>query len=441
MIAVVALVAAVASPVQSGEWAGYMQRGASRLQVTIEMPSGETASAFFSAPALGAIEIPLRNVTLRQSVHWELTGDTSTTEFDGTVNGTTITGTFRDPAGNGSFLLQLASLSTEKPYQKQEVNFQNGPVTLAGTVYAPKGTGKHPAMIFVHGSGAEGRWGAAYLADYVARRGIVALIYDKRGVGASTGDWRASTMEDLIGDARAGVALLARRADVDQNNIGVYGHSQGSTIAPAIAQNNPNVAWIIAADGYVGPNYQQDLYRVDRMLSKRYSGTDLAQAERVYAEMVDLARSGASLQPLYSDVQRYKNAPWLADLGIPSEDNWVWAWYRKTGNYNNQSAWATVRVPVLIIFGADDQLVPLQSIAATTAILRENGDRNVLVHVFPKADHTLHVPPASSSGWPSLPDGFPQIIVDFATHASAATSSVPALGAGYAVARGYAELA
>jgi len=420
MFAIVALVAAVTSPVRSGEWAGHMERGASQLQVTIEMPPGETASAFFSAPALGAIEIPLRNVTLGEAVHRELTGDTSTTVFDGTVNGTTMTGRFHDPAGDGTFLLHLASTSTERPYQKQEVSFQNGPVTLAGTVYAPKGAGKHPAMIFVHGSGAEGRWGAAYLADYVARRGIVALIYDKRGVGASTGDWRSSTMEDLIGDARAGVALLARRADVDESNIGVYGHSQGSTIAPAIAQGNPNVAWIIAADGYVGPNYEQDLYRVDLMLSKRYSGADLAQAERVYAEMVDLARSGASLRPLYSDVQRYKNTPWLADLGIPSEDNWVWDWYRKTGNYNNQSAWASVHIPVLIIFGADDQLVPPeQSIAATTAILRENGDRNVVVHVFPKTDHTLHVPPASSSGWPSLPDGFPQIIVDFATSASA----------------------
>ncbi len=182
---------------------------------------------------------------------------------------------------------------------------------LAGTVFAPRTAGKHPAMIFLHGSGAEGRWGSAYLADYVARHGIVALMYDKRGVGASTGDWRASTMQDLVGDGRAGVELLAQRADVDPANIGVYGHSQGGELAPAVAERNGHVAWIVAADSFIGPQYRQDLYRVDTMLGTMYSGSELAAAKALYAEFVDVARTGKAHDQLRADIRSANGASWL----------------------------------------------------------------------------------------------------------------------------------
>jgi alpha-beta hydrolase superfamily lysophospholipase len=41
------------------------------------------------------------------------------------------------------------------------------------------------------------------------RRGVVAFIYDKRGVGESTGDWKTSTLDDLARDAKAAIHVLA----------------------------------------------------------------------------------------------------------------------------------------------------------------------------------------------------------------------------------------
>ena len=68
--------------------------------------------------------------------------------------------------------------------RQEEVRFQNGQVTLAGTLYVPSGSGPHPAVIFIHGSGDDSRETYRYYADILARRGIAVLIYDKRGVGA-----------------------------------------------------------------------------------------------------------------------------------------------------------------------------------------------------------------------------------------------------------------
>ncbi len=398
----------------AGHWQGYMERGAARLAVRFDFPVNDPSRGFFSAPDLGAIDIPVASLTQAPRLRWQIVGDTTTTDFDATIAGNSMVGTFSENGTTGTLHLERLSISIEKPYVQQEVTFTNGAVKLAGTVLVPRTPGKHPAVIFIHGSGPEGRWATKYIADYVARHGIVALVYDKRGVGGSTGDWRASTLQDLVGDARAGVDLLVRRSDVDRNNVGVYGHSQGAEIAPAIAEDNLEVKWIIAADGPVGPQYYQDLFRVNTALAQRYSDGTLRDAEKLYAEFVDVARTGASHDQLRADIRNAESAPWLDDLAIPADDNWIWNWYRTSGNYDNTHAWGTVRVPVLLIFGAKDSIVPPQeSIAATARILKTHYNPKVSVRLFPGADHTERVPAATPGGWPHNAAGFPDIIATF----------------------------
>jgi len=403
------------APAAAGHWEGYMQRGSARLQVSIDLPADDPAHATFSSYDLGAIDIPLAKVQETQAAHWDLVGDSSTLSFDGTVAGDDLTGTFTDKAGAGTFTLHRASLSTTKPYTEEEVTFQNGSVRLSGSVLAPRDGARHPAVIFVQGSGPEGRWAGKYLADYAARHGLVALVYDKRGVGKSSGDWRTSSLVEVAKDARAGVALLAKRSDVDPKRIGVYGHSQGAEISPAIAQGNPQVAWIIAADGPVGPQYHQDLFRVYTTLKQHFSGQVLKDAEKLYAEFVDVARKGLPHAKLRADIQKAGSAPYLDYLGIPDDTDWVWTFYKEIGNYDNRPAWASVKVPVLLLFGGDDKLVPpRESIGQTSSILKANGNTQVTVRIFPGADHTLRVPPATPDGWPHNAEGFPDIIVAFA---------------------------
>ena len=360
--------------------------------------------------------MPLAHVRLGTTLHAELVGDTTTTRIDATAGPTTLNGTFREAGARPATLrLRRVPASRAQPYETHDVTFANGGVRLAGTVYVPHAPGAHAAVVLLQGSGPEGRWGTAYIADALARHGIVALSYDKRGVGASSGDWKTATFDDLAGDARAAVHVLAQRSDVDRTRLGVYGHSQGGAIAPAIAENDPEIRWIGAADAPIGPLYRQDLYRVDTALAKRYTGRDLADAEALYAEFVDTARSGAPHARLRTDMAKAGDPDWIDDLAIPDDDSWIWSWYAKTGNYDNTSAWATVRIPVLILFGANDQLVPVQqTIAETAGVLKEHGNANVTVRVFPNADHTLRTPPANADGWPHNATGFPDVLIQFA---------------------------
>src|SRR5215472_3914691 len=77
--------------------------------------------------------------------------------------------------------------------RQADVSFANGEVQLAGTLLLPQTRKRVPAVVFVHGAAYHEREDNRKEAEYFARHGIAALVYDKRGCGASTGDWKTAS--------------------------------------------------------------------------------------------------------------------------------------------------------------------------------------------------------------------------------------------------------
>jgi len=140
-------------------------------------------------------------------------------------------------------------------YAAEEVRFRNGEVTLAGSLFVPHGPGPHPAIALVHGSGSVDRGGLLWYGDLFARDGIAALVYDKRGAGASTGRYSVlGSYQALADDHLAGVEHLKARNDIDARHIGVWGLSEGGLVAPLAAARSPDVAFVVAVSAPgVGP--------------------------------------------------------------------------------------------------------------------------------------------------------------------------------------------
>jgi alpha-beta hydrolase superfamily lysophospholipase len=199
-----------------------------------------------------------------------------------------ISGTTRNSA-----IFHLKRSREETPYTTEDVRFTNGDATLASSLDIPKGPGPFPAVIFLHGAGPEIRWGASrFFADYFARRGIAALICDKRGTGESTGDWRRSDFDALAGDALAAVRLLKTHARIDPKKIGIYGHSQGGTIAPLIASRSRDIAFVISAAGGAIPMWQSEIQSLRTQVRARgVQGESLARADAFIDQTVAVARS------------------------------------------------------------------------------------------------------------------------------------------------------
>lgn len=132
---------------------------------------------------------------------------------------------------------------------------------LAGTLTLPEGPGPHPGVLLLHGSGPLDRDGntrrhrlglGADLAAALAAAGIATLRYDRRGVGATAGDWRTTGFTTTRQDAAAALRALAGRPGIRPDAIGVIGHSEGAIHAMRLA-GRPGVAAVVLLAGFARP--------------------------------------------------------------------------------------------------------------------------------------------------------------------------------------------
>jgi dipeptidyl aminopeptidase/acylaminoacyl peptidase len=99
---------------------------------------------------------------------------------------------------------------------------------------------KHPAIIWIHGSGADQNylgWHPGFyrmyysMSQYLAQQGYVVLTPDYRGSSGYSREWATGTSRDLGGgetqDVNGGADYLKTLPYVDPNRIGIWGLSYG----------------------------------------------------------------------------------------------------------------------------------------------------------------------------------------------------------------------
>lgn len=137
----------------------------------------------------------------------------------------------------------------------KDIQFTSAGVTLSGTIYQSK----RPvaAVVIVHGSGQEKR--LSDFAALLAKQGITAFTYDKRGVGESGGTYVGpevgtnnvdpSNLGLLASDATAAVAALSAQLPSKRRSIGLLGFSQAGWVIPLAAAQDPTVKFMVLFSG------------------------------------------------------------------------------------------------------------------------------------------------------------------------------------------------
>ena len=411
-----------------GTWLGTITVPGTELRVVfhITRDSNGTLTATLDSPDQGVSGIPVGSVVV--------TGDSLRMDvpavggfYEGAISedGRTIDGTWSQ--GGGSVPLVLERTEEEVvverpqeprppyPYVEEAVTFDHAEasVTLAGTLTMPREGGPFAAVILISGSGPQNRDGALLghkpflvLADYLTRRGLAVLRYDDRGVGESTGTFGTATSADFAGDAQAALAYLKTRPEINPAKIGFAGHSEGGLIAPMVAAQASDVAFIVLMAG-PGVTGEQILYAQAALIA-RVSGAAEAYItrqrqyqERYYEVLKTEPDSAAATQQLYALIKEALDGLTEAErqaAGITdeNEEGFISAqvgqmntpWYRYFLTHDPAPVLRQVTCPVLAINGEKDLQVPFQeNLDAIETALRDGGNEDVTIVALEGLNH------------------------------------------------------
>ena len=387
-----------------------------RLAVTIQQDENGAFTSTVNSLDQGSGEIPFEETTITGD-HILITSQRGI-QIEGDFNAakTEIAAEFRQ--GPGKFPLVFKRINAlpvnirpqepKKPYSytEEEVVFsnENAGVQLAGTLTLPKGDGPFPAVILITGSGPQNRNEEVFnhkpflvIADYLTNNGIAVLRYDDRGVGASTGDFGASTSGDFAEDALAALNFMKTRKEINPAMIGLIGHSEGGMIAPVAASGSDEVAFIVLLAG-PGSNLGDNVNYQRSLMAKKGGATEeyITAQENWLKAVNETVRKDIPDEQVQSEIQKIyaaydektKNTLNWSEERINQIANLVSGrWWRYGFRYDPEKTIQSLDCPVLALLGEKDQQVPpILNQAELQRAISGRNEKNQLV-VVPGVNH------------------------------------------------------
>lgn len=407
-----------------GNWEGTLDVGAVKLRLVLKVTKAADGSltAKADSPDQGATDLAVDVVTFKDgALHFEM--KRLMASYDGKFNPDKFEFTGEFKQGGGSFPLTLkrvmASTASNRPqepkkpypYDEEEVSYENkrDGIKLAGTLTLPRAKAPFPAVILITGSGPQnrneellGHKPFLVLADYLTRQGIAVLRVDDRGVGGSTGSVSNSTSENFAGDVMSGIEFLKARKDINAKQIGLIGHSEGGIIAPMVAAQSPDVAFIVLMAG-TGLTGEEILYLQGELIAKA-NGADAAtlakqraQQERSYAILKKESDNAVVEKLLHEELNKQLAAMTEEEKKKAGDPEKTFSaqvkqitspWFRYFLTYDPRPALTKVKCPVLALNGERDLQVPVnENLREIEAALKAGGNKDVTIVRLPKLNH------------------------------------------------------
>jgi pimeloyl-ACP methyl ester carboxylesterase len=376
----------------TGQWNGTAKIGEDK-EIGFVFNIGKTENNYVTN-----IEIPSQRVTgLRpQNTSFDngilfIDGANLGIKYEGNFNQNTqqFEGTFTEGVNALPLILKRNKIKMEAaynrpqeptkpyPYIEEEVVFDNteAQVSLSGTLTLPGKKEKSPVVILISGSGPQDRDETVanhkpflVLSDYLTRQGIAVLRFDDRGVGKSTGNFSSATTKDFSTDVISAVNYLASRSDIDSNNIGLIGHSEGGIIAPLAVNESNDVSFIVllASTGIVG----SEISLIQSKTMRPFPVPDEDAYEQAIRTAIEIASSDKDISIIKSELNTHYNAtiapilkPLVGDDAKVSQiimsliEMRTTPWVRYFYNYNPAKEIEKLSIPVLSLNGSNDTQV------------------------------------------------------------------------------------
>ena len=330
------------------------------------------------------------------------------------------------------------------PLVVRETRFQSDGVELVGRLVLPPGDARVPVVVLLHGSEHDSASSFESLQRRLPSQGVGAFVFDKRGTGASGGQY-TQDFDQLARDAVAALATARRLGGERIARIGFEGPSQGGWVAP-LAALRADVDFVTVVFGLAVSVLEEDRSAVAKnMADHHHSAADTARA----MALVDAA-DALAMDPTLATYDRFaavrdplRGEPWFKDvrgdftwailpvqrdqvLGLAKQIDWHTPWL-----FDPLATIAAVKPPQLWVLAEDDLDAPSAETARRLAQLRMAG-RPIATVVWARTEHGIYEYETGADGVRTSlrqPEGYLSLLADFArgsalkaTYGNAATA-------------------
>lgn len=260
------------------------------------------------------------------------------------------------------------------------VTLEDG-LPVAGTLVQPPGDGPHPTVVVLCAGqldrdGNVGKWPIAFgrpLAATLAAHGVASYRFDRRGIGATPGQWKQGGFYQHRTDDAQVVRAIATRPDVA--SVALVGFSEGAVNATWVSRHTEVAAIVLVAcpattgvDGMVAwaEHPEAEIPTPIRFLLRLLRRTPAQQLRRI-SDKIQQGRT------------------WVFGLKVPQ-------WFREFLLHDTRPDLAAVQVPMLAITGSKDIQVDPGDLDKIAQLSQGPVD----IHQFPDLTHMLRRYPGST---------------------------------------------
>ena len=317
------------------------------------------------------------------------------------------------------------------PLDATDTTFEGAGVRLVGRLVMPQGHARVPIVVLVHGSEHDSARDFYSLQRQFPAEGIGVFVYDKRGTGASGGNYTQNYLL-LANDAIAAVHEAKRLAGARAERIGYQGGSQGGWVAP-LAARIESVDFVIVGFGLAVSPLEEDREAIALDMTTHGYGPDVMAkamqiADATAAIIVSEGQDG--FKQLAALRAKYGHEPWFkyvrGDFTFFLLDT-PEAVARKQGpallagmpaTYDPMPVLRNLSTPQLWILGADDHEAPSAETARRLRALQAAG-KPITLAMFPHTEHGIYEYETTADGKrvdTRNPEGYFAMMRDFILH-------------------------
>ena len=295
-------------------------------------------------------------------------------------------------------------------YNIENVSFENkkDSITLAGTFTFPESGSNFPVVILISGSGPQNRDSEIFghksfwvMADYLTKNGIAVLRYDDRGTGESTGEFSKGTSVNFANDAVAALNYLKTRNEINPKKIGLIGHSEGGVIAPMIAAENNDVAFVVTMAGVMIPGSELMIIQKEMQLRAMGSSEAYITKEKEFDTGIMQVITTSSFNELKDNLGAYSDKYFQENPKFASEHGMTAAYYKTLLVTSYSSPWLSafikydpikslekMKCPLLALNGERDlQVSATENLGALKKIMDKDSSKKFTLKSYPNLNH------------------------------------------------------